>query len=1072
MLFHNLYAPSGGEYFMQMVYTMRGALDATALRHAWQQVVNRHPILRTAFVWEGLDEPLQIVRQQAALEWAQEDVRGLSRVEQEEMLEAYLKADRQKGFELSQAPLMRCALIGRAEDEHTLIWSYHHLLLDGWCLSLIIREVSFLYDAICRGREAGLPPTRPYRDYIAWLQRRDMAQTESFWRRALEGYTAPARLPFEQSGAGPGAQAADRGRDLTLSASTTEALQSLARQHQTTMYNLVQGAWALLLSRYSGEDDVVFGVTVSGRPPEIVGVESMIGLFINTLPVRVKVTPETPLAHWLKTLHAQQTELLEYQHSPLMQVQRWSEVAPPQPLFESILVFENYAPKETSGQVFGGMEITDSYSLERTSYPLTVYVSPGPRLSFRIRHDPRRFGDAVIDRFLAHLGSLLESMAANPEGRLSDASMLTAAEERKVLVEWNDSHADYDAAKTFVRLFEEQVERTPDATAVIFEQERLTYRTLNRRANRLAHHLRAEGVGPEVLVGICVERSIEMLVGLLGIAKAGGAYVPLDPSYPSSRLAFMLEDAGVRLLLTQERHVGRLAEARHGARVLCLDADWETISRQGESDLPGGATTSNLAYVIYTSGSTGRPKGVQVSHLALANLLHAMRSGPGLEARDKILSVTTPSFDIAAVELYLPLTVGGCVQIVSREAAVDAGLLAREVSNSGATVMQATPAMWRLLIDSGWKGDGRLKMLCGGEALTAELAARLLERGGSLWNLYGPTETTIYSTARHVEPAENPVSLGRPIANTEIYILDNSLRPVAVGVPGNLYLGGDGLARGYLRRPALTAEKFIPHPFTRRAGARLYGTGDTARYMADGRIEYLGRSDQQVKVRGFRIELGEVEAAVLEHGGVRECMTVVREDEPDDKRLVAYVVPYQRRPAESPAGNGHQETAPTGLAIDETAQPLSARELGHFLRAKLPAYMIPSAFVELDALPLTPNGKIDRRALPAPGLTRFEMEREYVAPRTPLEETLAKIFADTLRLERVGIYDNFFELGGHSLLATQVVSRVRASLRAELTLRDLFDKPTVEKLSGAIEQAMVAALQSRLAANTRVTRPA
>jgi amino acid adenylation domain-containing protein len=612
---------------------------------------------------------------------------------------------------------------------------------------------------------------------------------------------------------------------------------------------------------------------------------------------------------------------------------------------------------------------------------------------------------------------------------LKKSSALSAEDKRVLLArllreKGNPSRA---ADPLVHRAFEAQAERTPEAIALAFEDRQLTYRELNARANRLAHRLRALGVGPDVLVGLCVERSVEMVVGLLGILKAGGAYVPLDPAYPDNRLAFMLDDARVGLLLTQQSL--REDFPADGPRVLCLDSEWEGLAEESEANPAGGAAGANLAYVIYTSGSTGKPKGVQVPHAALANFLQSMRQSLAVAEHDVLLAVTTLSFDIAGLELFLPMTVGARLLLVGREVAADGPRLIDRLNNAGITFLQATPATWRLLLEAGWAGSPSLTMLCGGEALPRELADRLRGMGARLWNMYGPTETTIWSSMAAVEVEEGPVSIGRPIANTQMYVLDAHLRPVPVGVTGELYIGGLGLARGYLGRPGLTAERFLPDPLGPEPGRRLYRTGDLARWRADGSLECLGRVDHQVKIRGFRIELGEVESALLRHPSAREAVAVAREDTPGDKRLVAYVV---ARPE----------------------LPVSAAELRRSVMESLPEYMVPSKVVLLDALPLTPNGKIDRNALPPPEQVPSAPEDHFVPPRGPVEEALVGIWGEVLVRDRIGVHDNFFDLGGHSLMAAQLLARVRDTFAVEVPLRELFDMPTVAGLARRLEEVL------------------
>lgn len=791
------------------------------------------------------------------------------------------------------------------------------------------------------------------------LQKRDLTKAESYWCHRLKGYSAPVQLPAEVFPQ-PTTQQGGRQRDLELSATATKALQTLAHQQQLTLDTLLQGAWALLLSRYSGSDDVVFGVTVSGQPAELTGVESMIGVFINTLPVRVTISPETPLLSCLKNLQRAQLEAQQYEYSPLNLVQKWSDLPAGVPLFESILVFENFMVEDLTVQLIGGVSIADSHAAERTNYPLTVTIRPGVKLALRILYEEKRFSAATIDRILLHLRNLLESFAENPGQPLSSVNMLSAAEREQQLLEWNCSRVSFPGHLDYARLFEQQVARTPDNIAVVDDHEQLTYQELNRRVNQLAHLLRQCGVGPESLVGICLERSAGMVVALLALLKAGGAYVPLDPQYPRERLSFMLEDSGLRIIVTQQHLIKSLPQ--NDAFVICIDSDRGVIASRSTINPEVNIEPENLAYVIYTSGSTGRPKGVQICQRALTNFLHSMRTRPGIDENDVVLSVTTLSFDIAGLEIYLPLMVGARLVMASYAAARDARLLATLIDDHQATLMQATPTTWRMLVDSGWQGREKLKMLCGGEALSGELAERLLKRGRELWNLYGPTETTIWSSIYKVDQMSATVSIGVPIANTNIYILDRTLHLIPSGSVGEIYIGGEGLARGYLNRVETTAETFIPDALSGESGARLYRTGDVGRYRSDGNIEYLGRVDHQVKVRGFRIELGEIEAVLRRHEAIKDVMVVVREDAPDDKRIVAYVVLNQE-----------SKTWEDGAL---------ATELRKLLKQKLPEYMIPSAFVELAVLPLTPNGKVQRSALVAPDQSQRSLNKEYVASRT------------------------------------------------------------------------------------------
>ncbi|HMC07779.1 MAG TPA: amino acid adenylation domain-containing protein, partial [Actinomycetota bacterium] len=654
-----------------------------------------------------------------------------------------------------------------------------------------------------------------------------------------------------------------------------------------------------------------------------------------------------------------------------------------------------------------------------SKFDLTLNVDDSEPGSIAFEYSTDLFEAATIDRMAGHLQTLLEGAVEEPGRRISELPLLTPAERQQILREWNATERVVPQAAVH-DLFAAQAGLTPEAIAVVADDGILTYAELDRRSNRLARRLRRLGVRPGALAAAYVERSTGMMVALFGILKAGGAYMPLDPAYPLERIAVMLEDAHPAVIVAPVPVAGLPAS---DTPIVGLDDD----VTESDAPLAAGTDPEDLAYVIFTSGSTGRPKGVQVPHRALTNLLGSMGEAPGLSGGDVLLAVTTLAFDIAGLELFLPLVTGARVVLASRETAGDPSALAALIDESGATVMQATPATWRMLIDSGWGGRPGLRVLCGGEALPVQLAGELRARSGELWNVYGPTETTIWSTAERVEEVGSTVSIGRPIANTSVYVLDARLQPVPRGARGELYIGGRGVARGYLDRPELTAERFVPDPFGDEPGARMYRTGDLARYRSDGRLECGGRVDHQLKLRGFRIEPGEIEAELRAHPEVRDCVVVVREEHAD-RRLVAYVV---------------------GRAEGRTP----AAELRRLLESRLPAHMVPSAFVTLPALPRTPNGKVDRRALPAPGLDSTGRAGADVPPRSPVEEVVAGIWREALGLERVGIHENFFHLGGHSLLATRVVSRLRDTFRTELPLRTLFEKPTVAGLAMHIEAA-------------------
>ncbi|MEW5861368.1 MAG: amino acid adenylation domain-containing protein [Cyanobacteriota bacterium] len=1059
LLFHTLYAPESGMYFEQYSWTVQGDFNAPAFKQAWQSVIDRHPILRTAFFWQDLEKPYQVVYRQAELIWEEQDWRQMSRELQAERLEMFLQADRDRDFDLSQAPLMRLASIQLANDAYQVVWSHHHILLDGWSGPLVFKEVYAFYQAFCQGQELHLERPRPFREYITWLQQQDLSKAEAFWRKTLQGFTAPTPLGLDRIHNQASLEKNENEEQMKLSQAVSAALESLARQHRLTINTLVQGAWAILLSRYSGEQDVVFGAISSGRPTDLVGVESIVGMFVNTLPMRVDVNPEAELLPWLNRFQAQQAEMRQYEYSPLVKIQGWSEIPANVSFFESIVTLENYPVEPEQWEENQNLKIYNLQVFEKTNYPLTIMAGTGTQLSLRILYDDRRFDAATITRMLGHFQTLLESIAANPNQRLGDLPILTEAERYQLLVQWNDTQASSPKNLCIHQLFEAQVEKTPDAVAVVFENQQLTYAELNAKANQLAHYLQKLGVKPEVLVGICVERSLEMIVGILGILKAGGAYVPLDPAYPSERLAFMLSDAQVPVLLTQQQLVASLPET--SAKVVCLNCEWELIAQESQDNVKGETTGENLAYVIYTSGSTGKPKGVLINHSNIVRLFAATQSRFHFNQQDVWTLFHSYAFDFSVWEIWGALIYGGRLVVVpywvSRSPEAFYELLCKE----RVTVLNQTPSAFRQLIqvEQSLTTPRNLALrwvIFGGEALEFQSLKPWCDRHGDrfpqLVNMYGITETTVHVTFRPITTAdlrEDAGSvIGIPIPDLQVYVLDAHQNLLPIGVPGEMYVGGAGVARGYLNRPELTAEKFISNPFLDQSEKSefLYKTGDLARYLPNGELEYLGRIDHQVKVRGFRIELGEIEEVLSQHPAVQQAVVIAREDNSSYKNLVAYVVPKQAEAATTPA------------------------QLRSFLKEKLADYMVPSAFVLLEEIPLTPNGKIDRRLLNTLGKINPYLEKSFVAPRTPIEQAVANIYAQILNLQQVGSSDNFFELGGHSLLAMQVTSRLRETFQVELPLRTLFESPTVAELAEVISSTQQAKQSLDSSSIPRVSR--
>jgi amino acid adenylation domain-containing protein len=1017
MFFHNDLNPASAIFHDVFSFRIQFLFVQPKLEQAVAQFIARHPCMRTAFDLDHFSEPLQLVQPTARVPFTVEDLRHLNPGAQEQALDGWIAVEKRRPFDRGAAPLLRVHVQLYRDEVFQLIVSFHHAILDGWSLAAMLTEFLQDYSALMKGSGEQIPPPKiGFADYVA-LERRTVASEECrrFWQEKLKDPSIQM-LPRLPEALRAGGMEQVRGPEIQIPGPVFEGLKALAQSAGVPLKSVLQAAHFRVMSLLQGKPDVISGLVTNGRPEEMDG-ERVIGLFLNTVPVRMQLNGGT----WLdlvRQMFQAERELLPFRRCPLAEIQR---ITGGQMLFETAFdfvhfhVYRNLQGYQDMGFMEGHYFEANSFALF-TTFMLDVTTT---RLQMHCDYDPAELCLEQIEAICGYYMNTLAAMAAQPAGPYHLFSPLSAPERQRLSVEWNPTPKDYPRDKTIPELFEAQVKRTPDAVAVMYGEQQLTYRELNQKANCLARHLKKLGVGPEVLVGICVERSLVMVVGLLGILKAGGAYVPMDPAYPGERPAFILKDTQTPVLLTQRSLMASLPS--HQAQVLLLD---RPIPDAPPEDIPRSAAADNLAYVIYTSGSTGQPKGVQIPHRAVVNFLTSMQQEPGLSASDILLAVTTVSFDIAGLELWLPLTVGARVVLAQTTAAADGKRLAAQLARCGATVMQATPATWRMLLEAGWAGAPNLKILCGGDAWPEELVRQLLSRCGSLWNMYGPTETTIWSAVAKVERAEVPL-IGPPIANTQFYVLDPQLQPVPVGVPGELHIGGDGLARGYLNRPELTAEKFIADPFSKLPGRRLYKTGDLVRYQAKGRIEFLGRMDDQVKIRGYRIELGEVEAVLRRHPNVRELVVVARATAAGEKRLVAYLVPWQT-------------PAPT------------TRELRTLVKAQLPDYMVPSAFIALEALPLTPNGKVDRKALPEPD-SRPEIT-EFVPPGTPTEKALAEIWCKILGLKQVGIHDNFFELGGHSLTATQLISRLGQLSDVEVTLRDLFDTPTVAGLSKRLEK--------------------
>lgn len=1044
--------PQSPAYNIVNVVRIPQAIDIAALQRAFHQLVARHPMLQAAFITRD-NEPVQLLVPQREIVVQVEDATNWSPAQLNERLalEVY------RPFDLEHEPLVRMILCSCSPQDHLCIFVMHHIVTDLWSMAVIIHEINLLYQAEKTGHSPKLKAlTAHYTDYIRWqhelLASPEGEKLRAYWQQQLAGDLPPLNLPTDCPRP-PVPSYRGATQTIRIGAELTRDLRVLAKAHNATLFMTVLAAFQVLLYRYSGQETFMVGSPRAGRRRQWAG---LIGYFVNPVVLRADLAAHLPFATLIGQVR--QTVLQAFEHAdypfPLLvrQVQPERELSR-SPIFQVMFSWQkttqlvsggnitSFALNETGGRL-GSEELPlESVMLEQRVAPfdLTLFMGESrDELVAAMEYSTDLFDASTIQRMLQHFQQVLRSIIANPEQPVANLPLLSHAERHQLLIEWNATATPYPRDICLHQLITEQAHRTPAAPAVVFEGQTLTYADLDQRANQLAHYLLSWGVVPDTPIALCVERSLEMIVGLLGILKAGAAYLPLDPFYPAERLAFMLQDSQAPILLTQQHidhHPWTSSASRDDGRplsIISLDRDWATIAQQPDSNPDSAVTAEHLAYIIYTSGSTGQPKGAMISHRAIVNRLLWMQEAYHLTPADRVLQKTPFTFDVSVWEFFWPLLTGACLVVARPEGHKDTPYLVDMIAEAGITTLHFVPPMLQVFLAEAdiSRCHSLRRVICSGEALPFELQQRfytLLD--AELHNLYGPTEAAVDVSFWACErlPSRASVPIGRPVANTQLYVLDAQLQPVPIGVAGELHIGGVQLARGYLNRPELTAEKFIRSPFSPEPGARLYKTGDLARFLPDGAIEYLGRLDHQVKVRGFRIELGEIEALLAQHPAVREVVVLAREDRPGHKRLVAYLVP-------------DQQPAP------------GAREFRQFVQERLPEYMVPSAFVTLDALPLTPNGKVNRRALPRPEDDRNGQEELYLAPRTPVEITLAAIWSQVLGVERIGVHDNFFERGGDSILSIQLVGRAnRAGLR--LTPQQIFQFPTLGQMAAVAGSA-------------------
>lgn len=1019
-------------YNIPLAVKIIGLLDVEVLEKAITEIIQRHEVLRTTFpTVDG--SPIQAIAPTLDLTLMVIDLQSLPEVDQLSEVQRLATEEAHLPFDLAKGPLLRGILLKLSESEYVLVFTVHHIVFDGWSMGILIRELTILYKSFSTGNPSPLPElTIQYADFAHWQRQwlcgKVLEDQLSYWRQQLSGDISVLQLPTDKARSLV-QTFQEASQSIVLSKTLTKAIKTITEQSGATLFMTLLAAFQTLLYRYTGQEAISVGSPIANR--NRTEIEGLIGFFANTLVLRTHLSGDLSFLELLRQV--QEVALGAYANQDLPFEQIIAELNPDRklsrtPLFQVMFVFQNM-PLETlvlPRLVLSPLEVSN----KTAKFDLTLSIEKIEEEIIGVfKYNSDLFDTSTISRMVGHFQTLLEGIIANPQQKISKLPLLTESERHQLLVEWNDTQTDYPQDKCIHQLFEDQVEKTPDAIAVVFEDQQLTYRELNNRANQLAHYLQTLGVKSETLVGICIDRSLEMVLGLLGILKADGAYVPLDTDSPADRFTYMLTNSQVSVLLTSEKLVNKLPENQ--ACIVCLDADWGKISQENQNNCVSMVLPDNLAYVIYTSGSTGKPKGVMNTHRGVCNRLLWMQNAYGLNESDHLLQKTPFSFDVSVWEIFCTLLTGARLVVPKSGGHRDSNYLVNIIAKEQITTIHFVPSMLQIFLE-----ETRLdscntlkRVICSGEALSYNLQERFFEHlGCELYNLYGPTEAGIDVTFWQCKPqtALDIVPIGRPIANTTIYILDSYSQPVPIGIFGELHIGDIQVARGYFNRPDLTAEKFIYDPFSNKPDARLYKTGDLARYLPDGNIEFLGRLDYQVKIRGFRIELGEIESVLAQHPSVQQVVVTVREDSTYEKYLVAYIVPNQE---------------PFDLI----------NEIRLYLKAKLPDYMIPSAFMLLKSMPLTPNGKIDRYALPVEGIYEKALGKNFVAPRNSTEKVLASIWTEVLRIEQVGVYDNFFEIGGHSLLLIQLIYQIHKTFSVDLPIHYLYESPTIASISQIID---------------------
>lgn len=1025
MIFQSLMDKSNAAYTVQLSGELVGAIDEKAFEAAWLHLIERHEILRTCFVGLGEKRIHQLVRKAAAFSVQYHDLSSYNRTLAYEQLDAIKQADREQGFDLKVPPLMRVQLVKLDTELYQFIWSYHHALLDGWCNPIVIQEVMAFYQGVVNGTLVVLGEPAKYENFIRWLKSRNTDKSKLFWRETLSGLSEAAPLPFLK----PAKTLTSHYEKCSFSLSEEQSrnLAQLAQKEKCTVNVLLQFAWAYLLSQYSARQDVHFGVTVSGRPAELVGVENMLGLFINSIPLCVSVDKTSTIRAVLEHIHRTNMECNEHSYLSYSDIQKQSDIPANKPLFESLVIFENYPSDGVTGDD-SSVRLTQLNSEEDTNFALTLYASMAEKLEVDLHFQTARISLENVQSVVEYLQQILISLSqVSMEEIISEVSLIPVPKTKAFIA---GETKEINAKSGLLAQFEHYVGMTPDKVAVVCDGHAFTYKQLSERINKMANMLHTQGLGAGDLVSVYLPRNIELLTSMLAIQKVGAAYVPLSTNYPIDRIAYMLEHSKAKRVITS----GDLALELEicADKVLDLSAsnivtalEGSSVALNNEIQLPA---PDDLMYVIYTSGSTGKPKGVCISHNNVANFLHAMEQSPGLSSQDRLLAITPISFDISVLELYLPLYVGATVHIVDEKISKDSGKLVSYIEQNQISCVQATPATWTMLEgQSNWSTVQPIKALCGGEALPLHLATKMVSRYEEVWNMYGPTEATVWVGAHRIDNA-GTISIGTPILNTKFHVLNDKLKPVVPGMSGELYISGAGLAKGYLNEPELTTERFLSSP---ESGELIYKTGDVVRQISNNAYQYLGRVDEQVKVRGYRIELAEVESALIQNELIEFVVVKAVSNGDDFSQLVAYC-------ELTPASNEYDNL--------DLLQKVKAH-----LNETLPEYMHPAYFEIIENWPLTPSGKVDKKALPKPEIS-LALE-EYVAPNTDTEHSLVALWSELLKLEpsKISVTSSFFLLGGNSLLLMRLVSRLREQFSVDIELEEAMELSSIRLLAEKVD---------------------